>query len=189
MGVYKVHCYGVCLCHVSWPWSRAARPYTRVMMDNIRRRNINHCHYIATRHWNTYDYAYLKPTSYADSNSRWLLPRPRRGLRGIVFTRSVCLCVCLSVCVCVCLCVRPIFGILFLGYQKRYRSEIYTGYLYSCTQFNEKYWPSYVKGQGHWDGSLLFKGAVISQKLGHRKISIFFHRHLLAYSIRWNNKN
>ena len=100
---------------------------------------------------------------------------------------SVCLSVC--VCVCVCLCVRPIFGILFLGYQKRYRSEIYIGYLYSCTQFNEKYWPSYVKGQGHWDGSLLFKGAVISQKLGHRKIYIFFHRHLLAYSIRWNNKN
>ena len=32
-----------------------------------------------------------------------LLPRPRRGLRGIVFTRSVCLCVCL------CVCVRPIF--------------------------------------------------------------------------------
>ena len=27
-----------------------------------------------------------------------LLPRPRRGLRGIVFTRSVCLSVCLSVC-------------------------------------------------------------------------------------------
>ena len=35
------------------------------------------------------------------------LPRPRRGLRGIVFTRSVCLSVC--VCVCVCVCVRPIF--------------------------------------------------------------------------------
>ena len=31
-----------------------------------------------------------------------LLPRPRRGLRGIVFTRSVCLSVCLSVCVSVC---------------------------------------------------------------------------------------
>ena len=31
-----------------------------------------------------------------------LLPRPPRGLRGIVFTLSVCLCVCLSVCVCVC---------------------------------------------------------------------------------------
>ena len=32
----------------------------------------------------------------------YLLPRPRRGLRGIVFTRSVCLSVCLSVCVSVC---------------------------------------------------------------------------------------
>ena len=32
----------------------------------------------------------------------FFLPRPRRGLRGIVFTRSVCLSVCLSVCVCVC---------------------------------------------------------------------------------------
>ena len=30
------------------------------------------------------------------------LPRPRRGLRGIVFTLSVCLSVCLCVCVCVC---------------------------------------------------------------------------------------
>ena len=38
-----------------------------------------------------------------------LLPRPRRGLRGIVFTRSVCVCVCVSVCLCVYLCVRPIF--------------------------------------------------------------------------------
>ena len=34
-----------------------------------------------------------------------LLPRPRRGLRGIVFTRSVCLCVCVSVCMCVCVSV------------------------------------------------------------------------------------
>ena len=34
-----------------------------------------------------------------------LLPRPRRGSRGIVFTRSVCV----SVCLCVYLCVRPIF--------------------------------------------------------------------------------
>ena len=34
-----------------------------------------------------------------------LLPRPRRGLRGIVFTRSVCV----SVSVSVCLCVQPIF--------------------------------------------------------------------------------
>ena len=45
----------------------------------------------------------------------FLLPRPRRGLRGIVFTRSVCLSVC--VCVCLCICVSgQYFGILFLGY-------------------------------------------------------------------------
>ena len=34
--------------------------------------------------------------------------------------------------------------------------------------------PSYVKGQGHRDGTLLFEGTVISQKLSHRKFSIFF---------------
>ena len=32
------------------------------------------------------------------------LLRPRRGLRGIVFTRSVCVSVCLCVCVCVSVC-------------------------------------------------------------------------------------
>ena len=31
--------------------------------------------------------------------------------------------------------------------------------------------PSYVKGQGHRDDSLLFEGTVIYQKLSHRKIS------------------
>ena len=31
-----------------------------------------------------------------------------------------------------------------------------------------------VKGQGHRDGTLLFEGTVLSQKLSHRKISIFF---------------
>ena len=40
---------------------------------------------------------------------------------------------------------------------------------------------SYVKGQGHRDGTLLFEGTVISQKLSHR---IFLYRHLLGYSIR-----
>ena len=40
------------------------------------------------------------------------------------------------------------------------------------------------KGQGHRDGKLFFEGTVISQKLSHRKISIYFHRHLLVYSIR-----
>ena len=40
-----------------------------------------------------------------------LLPRPRRVLRGIVFTRSVCLCVCVCVCV-----SGQYFSILFLCY-------------------------------------------------------------------------
>ena len=35
-----------------------------------------------------------------------LLPRPR-GLRGIVFTLSVCLSVCVCVCLSVCVCVCP----------------------------------------------------------------------------------
>ena len=36
----------------------------------------------------------------------------------------------LSVCVFVCLCVSgQYFGIVFLGYWKRYRSETYTGYV------------------------------------------------------------
>ena len=43
---------------------------------------------------------------------------------------------------------------------------------------------SYAKGQGHRDGTLHFEGTVISQKLSHIKISIFWHRHLLGYSIR-----
>ena len=34
------------------------------------------------------------------------------------------------------------------------------------------------------DGTLLFEDTVISQKINHRKISIFFHGHLLGYSIR-----
>ena len=33
---------------------------------------------------------------------------------------------------------------------------------------------SMVNGHGHRDGTLLFEGTVISQKLSHRKISILF---------------
>ena len=41
-----------------------------------------------------------------------------------------------------------------------------------------------VNGLGHRDGTLLFEGTVISQKLRHRKFQFFVHRHLLEYSIR-----
>ena len=51
---------------------------------------------------------------------------PPEGVARYCF-HPVCLSVCLSVCVCVCVSGRY-FGILFLGYQKRYRSKIYTGY-------------------------------------------------------------
>ena len=38
-------------------------------------------------------------------------------------------------------------------------------------------------GQGHRDGTLLFEGTAISQKLNHRKISIFFHMVRLGYVV------
>ena len=60
---------------------------------------------------------------------------------GLSVCLSVCVCVCLSVCLCICV-SGQYFGILFLGYLKRYRSEIYTGYLYGCTQFTKINWPS-----------------------------------------------
>ena len=50
---------------------------------------------------------------------RGFLPRPRRGLRGSVFTRSVCLCVCLSDRRTDSVSGRY-FGILFIGYQKTF---------------------------------------------------------------------
>ena len=113
------------------------------------------------------------------------LSRPRRGLWGIVFTRSVCLFVCESVCVSVC----PANILVFYSSAIRRDIDLKSIQDTNMVVLNslEKNWPSYVKG--HRDGTLLFEGTVISQKLSHRKISIFFHRHLLGYSIRWNNKN
>ena len=51
------------------------------------------------------------------------------GRCEVLFSPVVCRSVCLSVCVCVCV-SGQYFGtcILFLGYYKRYRSEMYTGY-------------------------------------------------------------
>ena len=45
-----------------------------------------------------YDFVFDLFFTWCDFLQGPLLPRPRRGLRGIVFTRSVCLSVCLSVC-------------------------------------------------------------------------------------------
>ena len=66
----------------------------------------------------------------------------------------------LSVCVYVCV-SGQYFGILFLGYSLK---MIFIGQM------------------GHRDGTLLF-----NVQLYHKNWAIFFHRHLLGYSIRWNN--
>ena len=46
------------------------------------------------------------------------LPRPRRGLQGIVFTRSVCLCVCVCVSVCVSMCPANILVFYFSAIRR-----------------------------------------------------------------------
>ena len=85
---------------------------------------------------------------------------------------------CLSVCL-----SGKYFGISFLGYiDLKCIQDTHRVVLNSLKKLH-----SYGNGQGHRDGTLLFKGTVISQKLSHRKFS--FYRHLLGYSIRWNNKN
>ena len=97
---------------------------------------------------------------------------------------SVCLCVCVSVCLCVCVSVCHANILVF------YFSDIDLKFIQdSCTQFTQTNWPSYVKGQGHRDGALLFEGTVISQELSHRKCSIFCCIHLFEFPIKWNNNN
>ena len=53
-----------------------------------------------------------------------LLPRPRRGLRGIVFTRSVCVSVCLSACLSVCMCVSVCPADILVFYLSAIRRDI-----------------------------------------------------------------
>ena len=58
-----------------------------------------------------------------------LLPRPRRGLRGIVFTRSVCVCVCVCVSVCLCVCPANILVFYFSAIRRdidlKFMQDIY----------------------------------------------------------------
>ena len=81
-------------------------------------------------------------------------------------------------CVCVCLCVCPANILVF--YFSAIRRDIDLKFIQDTYRVVLN---SLIK-KGHRDGTLLFEGTVISQKLSHRKISIFFHRHLLGYSIR-----
>ena len=86
---------------------------------------------------------------------------------------------CLSVCLCVCVSVCPADILVF--YFSAIRRDIDLKFIQDTYRVVLN---SQVKSQGHRDGTLLFEGTVISQKLSHRKISFFFHRHLLGYSIR-----
>ena len=120
-----------------------------------------------------------------------LLPRPRRGLRCIVFTLSVCLSVCVSVSVClyVCLCVCPANILVF--YFSAIRRDIDLKFIHDTYRVVLNSLKKYLhRSKLKLTGTVhcFFEGTVISQKLS-RRIFFFFHRHLLGYSIRWKNTN
>ena len=117
---------------------------------------------------------------YTSIEHAWtnLLPRPRRGLRCIVFTRSVCL----SVCLCVCMSVCPANILIF--YFSAIRRDIDLKFIQDTYRVVLN---SLEIHRSKVNVTLLFEGTVISQKLSQRKFSIFCHRHLLGYTIRWNN--
>ena len=117
-----------------------------------------------------------------------IVTSPRRGLQGIVFTLSACrsvrLSVCLSVCMPVCVCVWPIFWYFI----SRLLEEISIWNLYRI--LIELYSIHLHRSRVKVTGTVLcfFECTVIilSQKLSN---NFCFHRHLLGYSIQWNNKN
>ena len=75
-------------------------------------------------------------------------------LRSIVFTMSVCLCVCQSVRLCVCPANILVF---YFSAIRRYIDLKFTQDTYEIVLNSLKNWPSYVKGQGHRDGTLVLK--------------------------------
>ena len=74
----------------------------------------------------------------------------------------------MSVCVCVCLCVRPIFWYFISRILEEYIDLKFIQETYRVVL------NSLGKNDLQRDGTLFFEGTVISQKLSHRKISIFF---------------
>ena len=112
----------------------------------------------------------------------YVITSPLEGVARYCF-HPVCLSVCLS--------VRPIFWYFIsrlleeISIWNVYRIPIG---LYSIHWKKIDLYRSKVKVTGMIHYFLKIQ-SYISQKLSHRKISIFFHRHLLGYSIRWNNIN
>ena len=84
---------------------------------------------MAVNHSSIHLQRYFMNTNIVYMGHNVSLPRARRGLRGIVFTLSVCLSVCVSVCLCVC----PANILVF------YFSAIRRDIDLICTQYTEKY--------------------------------------------------
>ena len=108
-----------------------------------------------------------------------IITSTRRGLWGIVFTRSVCLSVCLSLC--------PANILVF--YFSAIRRDIDLKFIqdtYSVVWNKIDLHRSNVKVTGTVH-------CFLKAQSYHKNWAIakfpFFHRHLLWYSIRWNNKN
>ena len=95
-----------------------------------------------------------------------LLPRPRRGLLGIVFTLSVCVCVC----VCVSVCPANILIFYFSATRRDIDLKLIQdtyGVVLDFKRIDLHRSKVKVTGTVH----CFFEGTVISQKLSHR---IFF---------------
>ena len=97
-----------------------------------------------------------------------------KGLRGIVFTLSVCVCVCLCVylCVCVCLCVLPIFWYFISRLLEEI--SIWNVYRILIVLYSIKTILTFICQRSRSQGRYIY--------------FYFFHWHLLGYSIRLNNK-
>ena len=104
---------------------------------------------------------------------------PRRGLRRIVFTLSVCLCVCpANILVFYCSAIRRDIDLKFI--QDTHMVVLNSQKYIDLHRSKVK-----VTGTVHFSLKVQWyhKNWAIEQ------FQFFFHRHLLGYSIRWNNKN
>ena len=94
--------------------------------------------------------------------------------------------VCLSVCVSVCLCVRPIFWYFI----SRLLEEISIWNLYRIPMgLYSIHWKKRSKVKVTGTVHCFLKVQSYHKNWAIEKFQCFFHRHLLGYSIRWNNKN
>ena len=101
----------------------------------------------------------------------YLLPRPQRGLRGIVFTRSVCVCVCPADI------LVFYFSAIGRDIDLKLIQDTYRVVLNSLKKIDLHRSKVKVTGTVHW---------FLKVQSYHKN---FFVRHFLGYSIRWNNKN